>query len=329
MQNTFDSIDCFLMPYPGKIVARNSSYNGRWADIDEEFIDAMKEMFPIFLAPSNLTVKTINNNPVKAFELAVFIKKYVELFKSENLPEAKSIYESTLDNQFQILMSKAVEVYLHMIQSHQPNITQFDQVAQLHNSSLNLALKYFDDERKFGNLEEGFLYRNELESKLEKAFIEWAPLTIDHLNKILLGQENADKQVLLTIKAQNLDDKAKSEVRNVNREIEGLKQMIEQSRTDNEESRHEVEELRQKLTNASRAKQIALQKEQETRAHLEEMRKRANFLEQQLAVHRQQASKEVEERVIGIRKKHGVLQWFEDAIANTFKFFAVIFQSVF
>lgn len=328
MQKTFESIDCFLMPYPGKAAARNSSFDGRWSEIDEEFVDTMKELFPIILAPANLTVKTINGVPIKAFELSVYIRQYVDLFKSENLPEAKTIYESTLDNQFQILMSKSVEAYLESISAFQDHIKDVSEVDQLHNIAKSLALKYFDEEKKFGSREEGEVYHEELEAKLEKALSEWKPVKLEFLEKIKIEQGKADVQNKLAVDAEKRDKNAKHEYVMADQKYNDLQKQIAQAKYDNAESRREAGIVRAKLDQAEKERNQALQKEIETRRYYEEMRQKSEYFQAQLLIEKQNAAKRVNERVVRVRKRDGILQWFADGVFGVFNIFGSIVSAV-
>ena len=328
LQKTFETISCFLMPYPGKATARNSSFDGRWSEIDEEFVETMKELFPAILSPANLTVKTINGVPIKAFELSVFIKQYVDLFKSENLPEAKTIYESTLDNQFQILMSKAVEIYLESISLYQENIKDTPEVYQLHNVSKAIALKYFNDEKKFGNKEDATVYETELDEKLEKAFNEWKPVTMEFLEKIRAEQGKADAQKSLANEAGRRDEKAKEEAETADKKYVELQKQIAQARYDSVESRREAELFKVKLAKAERERAEALQKEQETRKYFQEMQKKAEFYEQQMNLERQKAAERVKERVVVVRQRDGIGQWFGEIKSHIFGFFKFVGNAV-
>lgn len=320
LQRTFDSITCFLMPYPGKVTARNSSFDGRWSVIDEEFVEAMKELFPIILAPANLTVKTINGVPVKAFELSVFVKQYVDLFKSETLPEAKSIYESTLDNQFQILMSKAVEVYLESISAYQDHIRDKEEVEKLHEVAKGLALQFFDDGKKFGSNEDGLVYIKDLDEKIEKAFGEWKPVVLEFLDKISDEQSKASAQRELAVAASARIEIVKQEAEKADQKYLQLQKEIESARYDSEESRREAEILRKKLEQAERERLNALAKEQETRKFYEAMKAKAENFEQQLLLEKQSAALRVQQKFQVVRKRDGILQWFGDGIMSFFGF---------
>lgn len=332
LQKTFESISCFLMPYPGKTTARNSSFDGRWSAIDEDFVESMKELFPILLAPSNLTVKTINNVPIKAFELSVYVKQYVDLFKSEHMPEAKTIYESTLDNQLQILMSKAVEVYLESISLYQENIKNPAEIDQLHLISKTLALNYFDDEKKFGSAEDGLVFRKQLDDKLEKAATEWKPVTLEFLGKIKVEQKKTDDQKKLATNAQKRDEVAKQEAEVADKRYEKLQKEIAQARYDTAEARRDAENTRKLLQKAQLDREQALRKEQETHLYYKEMNERVALYERQLLMEKEKAAQRVNERVGAVRKRDGVLQWFGaigEGITSFFGFLGKAVVSIF
>lgn len=320
LQKTFERIDCFLMPYPGKVVARNSSYDGRWQQIDEEFVETMEELFPIILSPNNLTVKTMNGVPIKAFELSVYVKQYVDLFKSENMPEAKSIYDSTLDKQFQILISKCVEVYLESISLYQEQIKNKSEVDQLHDISKSVALKFFENEKKFGSNEDSKLYLKELEEKLEKALNEWKPVTLEFLEKIKDEQSKADKQHQLAEVAHRRDQQAKQESEVADHKYMNLKEEIEQIRYDTAESRREGEILKRKFAQAEREREEAITREKETRQQFEQAKQKADSYEKLLAVERQNNAKNVQKKVVVVRKQYGLLQWMADGFFGFFGF---------
>jgi hypothetical protein len=305
------------MPYPGKITARNASFDGHWDAIDEDFVNALHELVPTLLAPNNLTIKTVNGVTVKAFELSVYIKQYVNLFKSENLPEAKTIYESTLDNQFQILMSKAVEVYLESIQLYQSKIKNFDEILALHNVSKAISLKYFDEEKKYGNEQETQTYRVELNGKLEKAYDEWKPITRELLNKIKVEQEEAEKHKALAEVAKVKDENAKKELSETDKKYKELQSQLQLARYDSEESRREAAELKRILAKVEQERKQALEREIQTRRQYEEQRQRAYEIENQLVLERQKATHRLQERVVVIRKRDGILQFF-DAVGYVF-----------
>jgi len=304
------------MPHPGKVVARNSSYDGRWGLIDEDFVDVMKELIPILLAPKNLIVKTVNGVTVKAYELAVHIKQYIDLFKSESLPEAKTIYDSTLDSQFNILMSKSVEIYLESIQLFQNNITVESEIEGLHNLSKAISLRYFDDEKKFGNEQEILNFRNDLIKKLEKAYAEWKPITLELLDKIKVEQEEAKKQRNLAEKSKSTGDELKQKADKLEAEYKLMQKKLEAARYDSAESRKEAELIKRRLAQTEREKNEAVEKARLEKQRYEQLFNRVNQLEQQLAYQRESAHKKVNTRVQQIRRSDGILQYFQGVVLS-------------
>lgn len=80
----------------------NDTYNGNWGDMDEEFKEELIRLIPHILAPENLVVKKINNKDLNSSEMKEYIESYFTLFQSDSLPQAQSIYESTIDKQMHI-----------------------------------------------------------------------------------------------------------------------------------------------------------------------------------------------------------------------------------
>lgn len=289
LRSSFEKLDCFLMPYPGKTVARDSRYDGRWADIDEDFLKSMHDLFEILLSPKKLKQKTINGSPVKPPELLVFINNYVESFKSDGMPDADSIYESTLEKQFRILVGKSVDIYFNAIGTHDTELNDEEDVNKLHLSSKDKALKFFNSEKKFGSYSEGSAYKKELQDKLELAFTQWKPVTMNNIHKLKAQRQKTNKQLDQVHTARIMDEKAKAELDVANKNAEEAKQALQQARNDTAEARREAEELRRAAQAAELERHEAIEKEKQTREWLEEMRKKSDFFEQQYNELRQNA----------------------------------------
>ncbi|CAO1438859.1 unnamed protein product, partial [Diamesa serratosioi] len=316
MEASFDKLNCFLMPYPGKIVARNSTYDGSWSDIDEEFVDAMKELFPVLLAPANLTLKTVNNKLVKAYELSVYIKLYIDLYKSENLPTANSIYDSTLDNQFQILNSKCVEIYINSVEANQEALENVKQIDELHESSKFKAFEFFINEKKFGSSEDGERFKEELDEKLTKAFEQWKPIALENVQKLQIEREQIRKQEELKKIAEENEAIARRTVKKVEKNIETAKQEILQTeqKVNNDETRRETEMLKRKLADAENDRRMAITREKDTRLYLEEIRRQTDLLRQEIIQLKVHTQKQMKKQITVIHQQIGIGQWFNNKI---------------
>lgn len=62
-----------------------------FADIETDFIENLKVLIPLLLAPENLIVKEIGGQRVKAKELVQYFKSYMKIYNSNELPEPKTM----------------------------------------------------------------------------------------------------------------------------------------------------------------------------------------------------------------------------------------------
>jgi len=86
VRSSFERINCFLMPHPGRSVARNSSYDGRFSEIDVDFVKGLSELFEHLLSPKKLVAKTINGVEVNPAELLLFMDNYINSFATTTCP---------------------------------------------------------------------------------------------------------------------------------------------------------------------------------------------------------------------------------------------------
>lgn len=83
---SFDKIQCFLLPHPGREVATSPVFRGELAsiffkfkfflfkDIDSEFQEHLRTLVPRLLDPNNIVIKCINGQPITCRELVVYFK---------------------------------------------------------------------------------------------------------------------------------------------------------------------------------------------------------------------------------------------------------------
>lgn len=90
IKSCFQKLDCYLMPHPGKSVAKN--FNGDLNMLDDEFVEHIKKFVPIVLSKENIIIKKINGEPIKAKDFFETIKEYWKVFENGKIPEAKCIY---------------------------------------------------------------------------------------------------------------------------------------------------------------------------------------------------------------------------------------------
>lgn len=281
LRSSFEKIDCFLMPHPGRSVARDSTYDGRWSEIDEEFVHGMQDLFMHLFAPKKLKLKQINGVPVKPADLLVFISGYVDNFKNDSMPEATNIYESTLDKQFSILIGKSIDIYVNAVAAHDMELTGEDDINRLHATAKDAALKFYNAEKKFGDYAEGANYKRELQKKIEVTFQQWKKVSMSHIRTLQQQKNKTVQQVNQVVQAQVQDDKAKQDLEVAVINAEEAKKALEKARFDTAEARREAEELRQKSLAAEKDRAEAIEKENQTREWLEKMTKDKEYFEEQ------------------------------------------------
>lgn len=93
IKSSFEEINAFLMPDPGKYVAQGRNPTGKLQQIDPQFIQYIKELVPAIFAPENLVVKKINNERVRVGDLFKYLLVYVNIFNGETLPKPTTLLQ--------------------------------------------------------------------------------------------------------------------------------------------------------------------------------------------------------------------------------------------
>lgn len=90
-RKSIEDIKAFLLPHPGKRVSQDKSFTGDLIQINPQFIKQMQTLIPSIFAPDKLTVKRICGEKIRVSQFIILLKKYVNLFESDRLPEPKTI----------------------------------------------------------------------------------------------------------------------------------------------------------------------------------------------------------------------------------------------
>eukprot|EP00039_Didymoeca_costata_P023115 m.6014 g.6014 ORF g.6014 m.6014 type:complete len:545 (+) comp3464_c0_seq1:13-1647(+) len=100
IQNCFQKLACFLMPHPGYQVAEGDSadegaFSGSLKEIRPAFLEQIKSLAPMVLAPENLAIKRVLGEEVTCAGLLEYLKVYVKEFSSGTLPSVTSVFDAT------------------------------------------------------------------------------------------------------------------------------------------------------------------------------------------------------------------------------------------
>jgi hypothetical protein len=168
INDSFESIKCFLMPHPGSAMAGKETFNGNWGVIDKLFVDQLKVLVPSLLAPENLSVKKIGGEEMTGEKLYSYMQFYLKLFQSSKIPTSKSTYESTVAKFLQDLVLQCADVYKSLMVNGSSTVATQNDFDILHLSSKNETIDFYDNEKKVGGNETIVSYRNSLIGEIGK-----------------------------------------------------------------------------------------------------------------------------------------------------------------
>lgn len=92
VKSCFEKIECFLLPHPGFKAVEDEHFKGSLEDIRPNFVDQLKSLVPLLLAPENLLVKKIGGKTVKVGQMLPYLFSYFKFFTSTEMPEPKSLF---------------------------------------------------------------------------------------------------------------------------------------------------------------------------------------------------------------------------------------------
>lgn len=97
VRETFNNINAFLMPYPGKAVSQSKNFTGNLQQIGADFVEKVRELVSSLFDPKRLVAKKVMGQNVQAQDFVKYLQSYVDVFSGDDLPEPKSILMVCLD----------------------------------------------------------------------------------------------------------------------------------------------------------------------------------------------------------------------------------------
>merc|ERR1712192_263439 len=171
LTSCFSDMSNFLLPHPGRHVATNPNFKGNLNQIDEEFIEHIKDFMPSLLSAKNLVVKAMGGK-----EIVQYYKSYMEIFKGNTMPEPKSMLEVTIEANNLVGLASAKELYMASMESlcggEKPYLNE--QVLDLeHQRIVESAMTEFDSRKKLGGEEFSQKYRDQLLTEIEESYANY------------------------------------------------------------------------------------------------------------------------------------------------------------
>ncbi|VVD01466.1 unnamed protein product, partial [Leptidea sinapis] len=172
----FEELACFLMPHPGLNVATDPHFNGKLAEISPEFKTSLKELVPMLLAPENLVVKKIAGQKLKAKDLMLYFKAYMNIFNGTELPEPKSILAATAEANNLSAVAEALDVYEFLMEEVAGGTRPYldpQRLEQEHDRARNKAIHVFQSKKKMGGDELEATYEAKLAKEINEQYEQY------------------------------------------------------------------------------------------------------------------------------------------------------------
>jgi atlastin len=269
---SFEKLSCCLLPYPGKSVARDSTYDGRWGLMDEEFLNELKAVIPKLLKPENLVTKKINNIEMNADMVNDYFQQYITLYKTGSSIQPQSIFETTIDKFMMEVVARSYQAYKNHANSTISSIGDENGIANVYSSSKGAGFAAYDAEKKMGTSEHVTKYRNILDQKMETDSIEWKAVALAGILRVREERRRAE------VAAQEAERARLARIEQERIARERAAQLQREAEARAAEAARQAELLRQQ--------QLAIQAEQERQRLAEEQRQRELAEQQRIEAER-------------------------------------------
>ncbi|XP_043226170.1 atlastin-2-like [Amphibalanus amphitrite] len=115
----FSSVDGFLLPYPGRVVAERSSFNGDPKDMESDFVEKLDELMSELFTPATMSRKMVAGGPLTCRKLMKFMRTFVNCVESYRFADIDSLVKAmnkagkltALQDEFDNYVQKMEEVW--------------------------------------------------------------------------------------------------------------------------------------------------------------------------------------------------------------------------
>jgi len=239
VRNSFEQIECCLLPYPGMDVAGSKNYDGRWSKMDEKFRIELKRAIEHLLLPDNLTLKKINSRKLTVNEVKIYTQQYLKLFQSREIPKTPTLYQFILENNMGNLIRKCIDMYKVGIQNDS-DLRSEESIPFVHNKWKQKSMTMFDDEDKMGDRQQQEAFRAQLDQRLERIYREFKNIHEQRFRELKMA---AERHRIQLEEERRRKEQAEAERRQKEAELIEAHARMEQERQEAEERRrHEVQQ---------------------------------------------------------------------------------------
>lgn len=147
--SSFEKVNCFLLPHPGRQVA-SPDFDGSLTAVDADFLDLATLYFDEVFGPSQLQPKSFLGDPATCGDLLRYAKRYIEVFKetASCFPSSEAIAAAMEDVGSEKLKQEALQKYKEEMEGfkdpvHEP--ISDSKMRSRHSESKKKALDLFDE----------------------------------------------------------------------------------------------------------------------------------------------------------------------------------------
>ena len=187
INQSYEKVSCFLMPPPGDNATSKQEFDGRWSELDPEFINQLKFLVSVLLAPKNILIKAINKKSLGANEIYNCVLQYAD--NKGDIPDAKSIYEATVITHMQNVIDESMLAFNNNLHDNLQNLKSIDEIDDLYEKAKESACNVFERAKKIGTAEQINQYQQNLPKKLKDTFLKWKPKAFMQLKKSIEQQK--------------------------------------------------------------------------------------------------------------------------------------------
>jgi len=179
----FEDMCCYLMPHPGLEVATNPKFKGEISEISADFKKHISILVPLILSSKGLILKKIEGNCITGQEFITYFQAYTKLYSGNDLPEAKTVLQATVEASILLTVNKCVQIYKAEM-SKNLNVggsyVSYKRLEAFHDKNIQYALMKFDGFKKLGNRNVIQRHRIDLEDQIMSAFEDFKTKNENH-----------------------------------------------------------------------------------------------------------------------------------------------------
>ena len=181
IRNSFESIDCFLMPHPGNSVL-NNDFNGSFVSMSPNFKTNLKTLIEELLKPANLVKKRIFGQLVNGKEFGAYTKMFFEQLQSSETPQIITIYDQAIEKQMNNTLDEAMKKFqdgFHVVSFNRTREDFANSLDIMYREGKETALNWFVQAKKMGTKEHEEKYKIQLINRIDSISAKLKFLTLN------------------------------------------------------------------------------------------------------------------------------------------------------